>query len=274
MSDTSTTFGSWKDRITYLAAEGQLIVLGVMVSVGAAIVWFRPSMPGIPPIVWGWMAALLLLGPPLLALFITGVRWLRKRNMVEVYHVNGVTDILKKYYVEPEIWAEKNVQGAKPYPVNGGSSWAVREFEWLDDVEEMNVRGVWLSETSDTELLTSKSHMEAIYSKLTESHIALNILRDSVSEFGADIQRALVNSMAEAREKGKLMDKTAVKEVFESFEKEASGKDDEGLPTLEADDVMLPGGDVVGETAGDALGSIGPTETPTAPAATDGGSDQ
>lgn len=268
-------FGNWKDRLSYLLAEAQILVLGVLFSVGAALVIFRPSLPSVPPIAVGALAATLLFGPALFGFFVWLVKRLRTRNMVEVHHVNALEDTLQKYYVEPEIWSEKSISGPNPYPVNGGSGWAVQEFEWLEDVEELRVKGVWLEETTDTKLLTSKSHMNAIYGKLTESHIALNILRDSVSEFGADIQRRLTNSMAEARERGTMMDKSAVKDVFESFEEDAAGTTDEDLPTLEPDD--LPGGDL-GDLADDAL-EDGPTPDmgmggSQQPAATDGGSNE
>lgn len=270
-------FERFRDRLTWLLAEAQFLVLGVLFSVGVALVIFRPSMPGVPPVLVGVFAALLLFGPALFGFFVWLIKKLRERRMVEVHHVNAVADVLEKYYVEPEIWAEKAVSGANPYPVNGGSAWAVREFEFLEDVEELRVKGVWLEETSDTKLLTSKSHMEAIYGKLTESHIALNILRDSVSEFGADIQRRLVNSMAEARERGKLMDKSAVKAVFEDFEDDAAGTTDEDLPTLEPDD--LPS-DPLGELADEATPdgpadlTIGEIAEAGAEAATDGGTDE
>jgi len=236
MSDTSTTFGGWSDRLTYLLAEGQILVAGLLLSLGAALIIFRPSLPGIPPIVVGWFAVLLLFGPALFGFFVLLIKALRQRRMVEVGHVNAQKDILKKYYVSPEIWKEKTVEGASPYPVNGGSTWAVQDFEYLDDMDELRVEGVWLSECEDTKLYTSKSHMDAIYGKLTESHIALNIMRDSVNELGADIQRRILNATSEARERGTMMDKSAVKNVFEDFEDKVTGTTDSDLPTLEIEE--------------------------------------
>jgi len=111
MSDTSTTFGGWSDRLTYLMAEGQILVAGVLLSVGAALIIFRPSLPGVPPIVVGWFAVLLLFGPALFGFFVLLIKALRQRMMVEVGHVNAKEDVLKKYYVSPEIWKDKTVDG-------------------------------------------------------------------------------------------------------------------------------------------------------------------
>jgi len=276
VSDTSGTFGGWSDRLTYLLAEGQLLVAGLAVSVGILLLWLKPSLPGIPPVVGGIFAALLLLGPPLLGLFVTGARALRRRSMVTVYHVNAVTDTLKKYYVSPELWAEKNVEGPTPYPVNGGSAWAVREWSHQEDVGELTVRGVWLSEAEDVDLMTSKSHMNAVYEKLTESHLALKVMRDSVSELSADIQGRLINRMAEAREKGRMMDPDATKEVFESFESEVQDMGTDDLPTLDHEDLPGPDLDDLAEQAVEEIDAPDPAggvgmggEQPTA---ADGGS--
>lgn len=272
MSDLSTTFGSWKDRLTYLVAEAQLLVAGLLVSAGAALLYFQPSLPGVPGWVRGSMAAMLLLGPFLFAFFMSLISRLRTRNWVTVHHVNGREDVVEKYNVAPEVWREKTVDGPNPYPINGGSAWGVQEFEFLEDVEELRVRGVWLEEVEDVKLMTSKSHMDSVYEKLTRSHIALGILRDSVSEFGADIQRRLTNSMAEARERGKLMDQDAVADVFEDFEDDATGIGPDDLPTLEESIEEL---EDAGSVAEDELDDLVPTAGAGQPqAAADGGSEQ
>ena len=238
---TSDTFSGWGDRLTWLLAEGQILVLGLLFTGGAALLIYRPSLPTVPPIVVGWIAALLLFGPPLFGFFVAFVRRLRQRNMVEVHEVNARKDLLKKWYVEPEIWGDKKVDGPTPYPVNGGSGWAVQSFDYDEDMGELRVRGVWLSECEDTKILTKKSHLESIYEKLTESHISLKIMRESVSELGADIQGRIINRGAEAREKGTMMDPDSVKEVFEDFEESISGIGDDDLPTLETEEIEAAG---------------------------------
>lgn len=190
--------------------------------------------------------------------------------MTEVHHVNAVEDLIKKYYVEPDLWQNKSVDGPAPYPVNGGSAWAVQEFEHDSEMDQIRVKGVWLSETTDTKLMTEKSHMRAIYGKLTESHIALGILRDSVSEFGADIQKRLTNRMSEARERGKMMDESAVKEVFEDFADGAKNHGPDDLPILEMEedgtDPLPTEPEGPAQSVGEAAGGV-----PSDPLATDGG---
>ncbi|ELY42568.1 hypothetical protein [Natronorubrum sulfidifaciens] len=222
MSDTSGTFGGWSDRLTYIAAESQLIVFGLMVSLGAALVFIRPSLPGVPPIAYGWFAALLLLGPPLLALFVTGARKLRQRRMVEVHHINAVEDVRRKLYVEPKVWDEKVTEGPSPYRVNDDEAFEVREFDWQEDTETLVVTGCYFSQLSDSKLVTVKAMLEDIHGELVETAIAYNKLRGRISRMGIEIERDTINAHAEADERGLMTQKTSVKERFEAAEDDAT----------------------------------------------------
>ncbi|MHC3439223.1 hypothetical protein ACYJ1Y_14310 [Natrialbaceae archaeon A-gly3] len=236
-NDTSGTFGGWSDRLTYVAAEGQLVVLGLAISLGAALIWIRPSVPGVPPIVWGWAAALLLLGPPLLALFVTGARKLRDRRMVTVYHINGVTDARQKFYVEPGVWDNKEVVGPSPFVVNDGDAYEVREFDWHPDQGETGtliVTGCYMSEMADSKLVTVKTMIEDIHGDLIDTYLAYNRLRARISKMGLEIQSDVINQEAEADERGLMNPRTTVKERFESAEKDARENATEDIEDMDA----------------------------------------
>ncbi|WP_436347690.1 hypothetical protein [Natronorubrum sp. FCH18a] len=274
MSDTSNTFGGWADRLTHIAAEGQLIVLGLAVSLGAALIWIRPSLPGVPPIVFGWFAALLLLGPPLLGLFVTGARALRQRRMVEVYHINGVSDVRKKYYVEPAVWGKKTVEGPSPYSVNDGESFEVREFDWHEDQGEhgtLIVRGCYFSQMADSKLVTTKAMLEDIHGDLVDAFLEYNRLRGRISKMGLQIQGDVINEEAEADERGLMNPRTSVKDRFESAKDDAEEAD-----TDEIKDITEYVEDYSDEHGINTVG--GPPQTRAQAteqsAATDGGTDQ
>lgn len=221
MSELSTTFDDWRDRLTYIVAEGQLVVLGLLVSLGVLIVLYRPTIPGVPSITWGILASLMLLGPPLLAFFVVGVRKLRNRGMVEIYHINGVTDVRKKYYVEPEVWENKTVEGPTPYRVNEEGAFEVREFDWHDDTGDLIVTGCYFSQLADSKLTTVKTMLEDIHGDLIETTIAYNKLRARISKMGVEIERDTINTHAEADERGLMTNRTSVKERFEEAEEDA-----------------------------------------------------
>ncbi|MCG1002612.1 MULTISPECIES: hypothetical protein [Halobacterium] len=259
MSDLSSTFGSWSDRVTYVLAEAQLLVAGVLVAAGVGIWWFNPSVPGAPPWTTNVLVGWLVLGPPM---FIAGLRfvdWLRTRNYVEVHHINAVEDTARTYFVPPEVWGAKRVDGPAPYRMNDGDAIAVREFDWAPEYGDngsLRVSGLYLSEMEDTKLLTSKAHMERMYEDLVDSHLSLAYLSESISDLSADLQTRLINRVVEAREKGERLDKDAVKDVTEEFRERAEGMTDDELSDITADDLpdhlpdALPAGETHDPSAG------------------------
>ncbi|WP_440769926.1 hypothetical protein [Natronorubrum sp. DTA28] len=271
MSDTSATFNSWGDRLTYLLAEGQLIVAGAAVSLGALLIWFRPSIPGMPPVARGMFAASLLLGPPLLALFVTGARKLRQRRMEDVYHINGVTDVRKKYYVSPEVWAEKTVEGPSPYRCNDDESFEVREFTYHEDTGDLVVRGCYFSQMADSKLVTTKAMLEDIHGDLIEAWLEFNRTRGRISKMGLQIQGDVINEEAEADERGLMNPRTSVKDRFESAKSDAEDADKDQIK-----DVTEYVEDYSDEHGIDTVGGPPQTRAQAAEqaAATDGGTDQ
>ncbi|MXR19753.1 hypothetical protein [Halobacterium bonnevillei] len=274
MSDLSATFGGWRDRVTYVVAEAQLLVAGVLVAAGVVLWWFNPEVPGVPSWLTNVLVGWLVLGPPM---FIAGLRfvsWLRIRNYVEVHHVNAVEDEVRTYFVPPDLWSAKRVDGPAPYRVNDGDAVAVREFEWVPEYGEdgsLRVSGVYLSELEDTKLLTSQAHMERMYDDLVDSHLSLAYLSESISELAADLQTRLINRVVEAREKGERLDKDAVQEVTGDFRERAESLTDDDLADIQPDDLPdhLPAGLPAGEThnpSANATASDGH-----GPAAADGG---
>lgn len=277
MSDLSATFSGWRDRLTYILAEAQLLVAGLLVGTGVVLWWFNPEIPGVPSWATNVLVGWLVLGPPM---FIAGLRfvaWLRIRNWVEVHHVNAPDDTAKTHFVPPDVWADKRVDGPAPYRINDGDAVAVREFEWAPEYGEtgsLRVSGVWLSELEDTKLLTSQAHMERMYEDLVDSHLSLAYLRDSISELSADLQTRLINEMAEARERGEQLDKDAVTEITEQFRERAESVTDTELQDIQPQDLpdhlpdALPSGETHNPSA--RADSVGDGQT----TATDGGGEQ
>lgn len=223
----SSTFDGWGDRLTYVAANGQLVVLSLAFTIGAVLVIYRPELPQVPDIVLGWLASLMLFFPPLVAFFVTFVRKLRESRMVEVHHINGVTDVREKYYVEPGVWEDRTVEEDAPsaYVLDGGG-FEVREFEYVEDVNDLRIRGSQYSEMADSKLVTTKAKLEDIHGDLIDTFLAYNKLRGRISKMGLEIQGDLINEEAEADERGLMNPKTAVKDRFE----EAADDAEENAP--------------------------------------------
>jgi len=233
VSETSGTFGGWSDRLTYLFAEGQLLVAGLAVSLGIVLLWFKPSLPGIPPIAGGIFAALLLLGPPLTGLFVTGARALRSRNMVTVHHINAAQDVREKYYVEPGVWDEKTVDGPSPYRVNDDEAFEVREFDWQEDVGTLRVRGSHLSQMQDSALVTFRTLVYDLHDEFVEKWLELNQARARESKRGLEIQNDFINAQAEADERALSEPPTTISDTWEESLEQVRNDDD----LLDVDDL-------------------------------------
>lgn len=232
MNPVSSTFGSWKDRLTYLLAEAQFLVAGVLVSAAVFIILVRPEIPGVPPIFMGWFAAILLLGPPLFGFFVWLIHLLRQRNMVTVFEIDAARGVREKWYVEPEIWEEREVDGPSPFFEEESDSWEVRQFDWDAELEQLRVTGCHLSLMQDSRLLTFKTLVYDLHETFAGEWKEKIMARARETKRGLEQQEAIVNSQAEASERGLMEPKTIVSETWEQSLEDLRQDDD----LLEIDD--------------------------------------
>lgn len=228
----SPSFDNLRDRLTYIVTEAQQLVAVVVIVVGVLLAWFEPSIPRAPPWLRSTIAAALILGPPLWVAGMRIVDWLRVRDWVTVFHINAVEDEREKYQVPPELWEEKTVDGPPPHPVNGGSAWEVREFEYDEEDAELIVSGTWMSATTDSKLLSSKAMLEDVHGTLIDKAIELSRLRARIEQMGVEIQEATVRELIEASERGTMLDETAVSDAFDRARSEVDA-DVEEIPDIE-----------------------------------------
>lgn len=228
------TFASTGDRVTYLLAEYRLLVGLVVVGLIGAFVYVRPTIPvpSVPSWILAYPVAVLIFSPVGVPLSFVVVRWLRDRRSVTMYHVNAETDTMEKYLVAPETWADKEIDGADPYPVNDGSDWAVRTFEWDEDAG-LTVTGCWPSNVNDTEWYTSQRHIQNIHNWLIPKVRELIGMRELVSRVGLQIQERLTQEGAEAREKGTHMDPDAVQDAVDDVKSDLPTFDEDEMPDLD-----------------------------------------
>jgi len=220
------TFASNWDRLAYLLAAYKFLVTGLILGVSGLLLYVSPELPDPPE--WGkaYVVAWLLFAIPCYVAGLFIVRWLRKRRWHTVFHINSVTDEREKYLVPPSVWDEKTVDGPAPFPVNDSDDYEVREFEWLEDIEELRVRGTWMSAAKDSELVTSRHHMRRIHNGLLEKAEKLAKLRGEWSEKSIEQQEKQINATAEARERGQMMDASAVKSTWEDMRGRLDDTDD------------------------------------------------
>ena len=85
--------------------------------------------------------------------------------------------------------------------VNDGDAYEVRELEWIEGIETLEVNGTWLGAAKDSELITAKAHMERVHDSLLDKAATLAQLRGEWSDNAVTLQEKLINTGAEARER-------------------------------------------------------------------------
>ena len=219
------TFQDKWDRLTWLLHSYRFWIGTAAVLGFAALVYFRPTVD-IPASYTAAIGAFVLVGiAGIPAGFYFG-RWLRRYRAVDVYHINAVDDVIEKWHVPPAMWDEKRVDEVDPYPVNDGDAYAVREFDYYEGLDQLVVRGVWLEGAQDDQLFTAKGQLEEIHEFLLDGYEAIAKIRGRISRMAMDVQRETITALAEAQEKGKMIEQDSVEQIWQ----EASENIEEELP--------------------------------------------
>jgi hypothetical protein len=232
--DGIPTFANNGDRVTYLLGEYRLLVSIMVLGAVAAIAYVRPEIPTIRAPAWllAYPVALLVFAPVGVPLAFVVVTWLRNRRSVTVYEIDAGRDVVKKWLVAPETWAGKTVDGADPYPINGGDAWGVRRLEYDEDAG-LEVEGCWPASVTDVEWYTSQTHIENIHEWLIPRVRELIGVRELASRIGLRVQERLVNKGAEARERGTNLDPQAVSDAVEDVKDDLPTFDEDEMPNLD-----------------------------------------
>lgn len=232
--DVVPTFASTGDRVTYLLGEYKLLVSLVVLGLIGAVAYLRPTVPSVSAPSWllAYPVAVLIFSPAGVPIAFVVVNWLRNRRAVEVYEVDAGRDVMRKVLVAPETWAEKTVDGADPYPVNGGDAWGVRRLEYDEDAG-LEVEGCWPSNVTDVEWFTSQTHIENIHDWLIPKVRELIGVRELASRIGLEVQETLMQDGAKAREHGTNLDPTAVQDAVDSVKEDLPTFDEDEMPGIE-----------------------------------------
>lgn len=237
-NDPLPSFGGWRDRAAFLAAEYRI---PISVTIFSAFLWltFNEIEYSPPDGTMAVLGSFMLLSFPGFFVGKKIVDWLYDPNMVQVAVVLPGHDIVYRCIeVPPGIWEDKEVHGASPLPVDQGwADYLVTEYEYLEDIDELVIRGCELSMLEPGEAVANAEKIEEYYRDYLQ-------VRDSYAKL-----RARVASLAQdAHDDGLLAaldveDKTLAPgvSVLDLLDKAEDGDDDE-LPTI--DDLQEP----VGET--------------------------
>lgn len=219
----SIGFSSAADRFTYLLSQYRVPVT-LSVLAGAILVgsgrWRLPQAPS-------WMTEALIpiviLAIPTYAIWRSISQKVVNRDSVTVLEYGGPADDPRVWRVPPETWANRTVEGSvDAHRPDSGSVWKAYSVEWMDDISELRVRGVWTDLASPGELFASQKKFNAIYTDMTAAMIQSSALTARVSEAGVSMYDQALVDILEMSENGRLPEGIAPSEIIDDLKQDVS----------------------------------------------------
>lgn len=246
MSDPAPTFASNRDRATYLLVEYKIPLAIVAV---AFIIWmaaFTPSIPEPPEeLLAGSAAAGMLAFPAFFAAKVV-VGWFDTDNFVRVgVSMPGKEPIHTVYNVPPAIWEDVEVEEARPFPDVDGVDYVVTSFEWIEDIEQLRVRGVDRYEMQPSEAWASADRVDQYYKHYLGTLRSYSSLKTRVGKKVTETHDSTIMQMLGEREAAELSPGVDVTDLIEEIENDE--EDDLPEPPGEFEDELedeLPGPDM------------------------------
>lgn len=239
--DPMPTFRDWKDRTVYLVAEYKIPISATILAIALYLAFGQPETPDPPPEVMATFASVSLLAIPC---FIGGKKittWLIRLRMHNVQVCNGGDPPeYDSKRCPPGIWKNKKTVGAAPLDARDLDGWAdyvVTDWEWLDDIGELRVRGSERTKLSPGEREASEAKVEAVYSHYVAVLNAFSKLKGRTQEL---MTLAHDDAMLQSI---RVKDKTLAPSVsaLDAIQ-EATKEEDDELPELgeEIEEVDMP----------------------------------
>ena len=207
MTEPMPTFANNRDRLTYLLSEYRIPLSVMVLSGGLWAVWAQPQFPEPPAAAVEFFTAWILLALPAFVVCRKVVSWLYSPDWVNV----GICDpgenvIYDGKKIPPEVWDEKTVVGSRPLqPDEGMFDYIVTRFNWYEDIEELEVRGVERTDMGPGEALENATRVDEYYEHMHEVRRRYARLKATVARTATEIHDAATMSMIEEREKAELV---------------------------------------------------------------------
>lgn len=247
MSDPAPTFGSNKDRVTYLLAEYKIPIGFVAV---ALIIWmaaFTPSIPEPPEAMLAGAAAAGLLSFPAFFVAKTVIGWFDTFDGVKVGVSHpGTEPVHTIYQVPTEIWENAEIEEARPYADVDGVDYVVTSFEWLDDIGELRVRGVDRAEMQPAEAWASADRVDQYYKHFLQTLRSYASLKSRVGEKVTEAHDSTIMQMLGERERAELAPGVEITDLINEIEADEEDELPEPPGDFEDDLVDAPEYDPMG----------------------------
>jgi hypothetical protein len=223
VADTSPTFSSRWDRATYLLAEYKWPLIVVFIAVLIVYSTQDARIPT-PPDVWiDFSVAAAIVAFPAYLAFAAAVKRLIRRRDIRVVEIGGPQEDTTPYWVPPRTWEDRDVHLQDAYRPPGSEQWHVWDLDWMGDVGQLEVTGIWQATAHPAEVHKSQAKVDAIWMDMIRELIKANASEALLAKRGVDIHDASMAEYLEMEEKGVLPDGVSVSDEIEKLESEIEG---------------------------------------------------
>ena len=207
MTEPMPTFADNRDRITYLLSEYRIPLSVMILASGFWAAWASPQLPQLPEAAMDFATAWFLLALPSFVVCRKIVSWLYAPEWINVGICDpGETIIYDGKKVPPDVWDAKTVVGSRPLqPDDGMFDFIVTRFNWYDDIDELEVRGVERADMGPAEALENATRVDEYYEHMHEVRRRYARLKATVARTATEIHDSATMSMIEEREKAELI---------------------------------------------------------------------
>lgn len=220
IEDTAPTFGSKWDRLTYLLSVYRMPL--AVVAAAAVISWaaFDASLPT-PP---GWLIDFIVPAGILAVPAYFGWRVVAKKVVakisVKVIEYNGPMQDDRAFQVPPRTWKARETGTIDAYRPPGGDVYKVSDLEWMDDVGQLRVEGVWPSVADPNDVYKSQARFDRVFIDLLKELMKAQAFSATVAEKGVEIYDESTKEQVTLIENGVLPDGVDAAEKIEELERE------------------------------------------------------
>lgn len=253
VEDTAPTFGSKWDRATYLLKAYRVPLTIMFTAAIISVAAFDARVPTPPEwLVEFSVPAGILAVPAYFAARVLAAKVVAKIS-VKVIEYRGPMEDDRVHRVPPRTWKDRDAGVMDAYQPPGGSVYKVSEFEWLDDVGQLRVEGVWPSIADPNDVYKSQQRFDRIFIDLLKELMKAQAFEATVAEKGVEIYDESTKEQIQLAEDGILPDGVGAAQKIEELESEIEdtldidtigdmSEDDDPGRIDEQDDVIGPGG--------------------------------
>ncbi|WP_121822108.1 hypothetical protein [Halostella salina] len=220
---TAPTFDSKWDRVTYLLSEWKWPLIVIAVSSMIVYASTDTRLPTPPDAAVAFAIAGGLIAMPSYIVWVIVAKKVVSKISVRVIEYGGPNGEVTTYDVPPKTWKARETNLFDAYRAPGTDQWKVWDLEWKDDIDQLEVTGVWPSAADPNDVYKSQKKVEKMFIDMLKELMKAQAFQATVAAKGVDIYDESHKEHLELTEAGILPDGVDAAAKIEELEDEIAG---------------------------------------------------